>query len=163
MRDTHDRISLWNNYPWSPKVAELTPPPTGGLPQKIVKFPFGLCKESLKASPHSVTAGCTQAELLYLRPDLCRPIRVSLSVHGFVRSGNVDPTVAAGTFRNAGINGYDWSSRGSSTHANGSAIPSAYNLNFNATTAYPSNGPNERYIGLPLRCLDFATVRCRSF
>ena len=81
----------------------------------------------------------------------------------FVRSGVVDPTYTAGTFRHAGVIGYEWSSRGSSTHANGSAIPSTYNLNFNATTVYPSNGPNERYIGLPLRCLDFATVRCRSF
>ena len=72
----------------------------------------------------------------------------------FVRSGYVNlPGVSGATFRNAGINGYGWSSRASSTRYDGSAIPSAYNLEFNASAVDPSNGPNERWLGFSLRCL----------
>ncbi len=71
----------------------------------------------------------------------------------FVRSGYVDPSVSAGTFRYAGILGYWWSSRGSSTRYDGVATPSAYVLNFNATGVYPSAGPHNRYLGFSLRCL----------
>ena len=72
----------------------------------------------------------------------------------FVRSGNVNlPGVSGATFRNAGINGYGWSSRASSTRANGSAIPSAYYLVFGPSDVSPSSGPWERWLGRPLRCL----------
>ena len=85
-------------------------------------------------------------------------------VVGFVRSGNVNlPGVSGATFRNAGINGYGWSSRGSSTRNDGAAIPSGYNLEFNATGVNPSNGPNERWHGFPLRCLLVCRGGCRSF
>ena len=73
------------------------------------------------------------------------------TVRGNVRSGNLNPN--DGKSWNAGINGYWWSSRGSSTRYDGVATPSAYNLNFNATGVYPSNGPHNRYYGFPLRCL----------
>lgn len=81
----------------------------------------------------------------------------------FVRSGYINlPGVSGATYRNAGINGYDWSSRGSATRHDGAAIPSGYNLGFNATGVNPSNGPNERWHGFPLRCLSCAAARCRS-
>jgi len=51
--------------------------------------------------------------------------------------------------RNFGINGYGWSNTGvtysSATSAN------AYNLNFNASGVNPSNGPNNRWNGFPVR------------
>ena len=72
----------------------------------------------------------------------------------FVRSGYVYlPGVSGATFRGAGIYGYDWSSRASSTRSDGAAIPSAYYLDFNASTVHPSFGPYERWRGFPLRCL----------
>lgn len=77
-------------------------------------------------------------------------------MHRFVRSGVFDVTIAAGTFRNAGINGNWWSSRAD-------AATNAYNLNFNATTVYPSNGPNNRYVGRSLRCLLYAAVGADLF
>ena len=73
-----------------------------------------------------------------------------------MRSGNLNP--ADGKFWNAGVYGYYWSSRGSSTRYDGVATPSAYNLNFNATGVNPSNGPNNRYNGFSLRCLACAAV-----
>ena len=79
----------------------------------------------------------------------------------FVRSGDLNPN--DGKSWNAGLYGYWWSSRGSSTRYDGVATPSAYNLNFNATGVNPSNGPNNRYNGFSLRCLWYAAVRCRSF
>ncbi len=71
----------------------------------------------------------------------------------FVRSGRLNLAVSAGTLGYAGIFGYDWSSRASSTRYDGAAIPSAYALGFNASTVYPSDGPRERWHGYPLRCL----------
>ena len=71
----------------------------------------------------------------------------------FVRSGDVELPITTGTFRFAGVGGIYWSSRASSASANGTTTPSAYNLNFNATGVYPSNGPYERWLGFPLRCL----------
>ena len=71
----------------------------------------------------------------------------------FVRSGHVYPAITAGTFRGAGLTGHYWSSLASSTRYDGSAIPSGYSLGFDASTVYPSNGPYERYLGFPLRCL----------
>ena len=72
----------------------------------------------------------------------------------FVRSGYVSlPGVSGATFRDAGIRGYGWSSRASSTRANGSAIPSAYYLEFVASAVGPSNGPYDRWLSFPLRCL----------
>ncbi len=70
-----------------------------------------------------------------------------------VRSGLVYLPNTAGTLRYAGLSGYGWSSRGSSTHANGSAVPSSYNLAFGASVAYSSNGPDGRNLAFPLRCL----------
>ncbi len=69
-----------------------------------------------------------------------------------MRSGYIHLTVSAGTFRYAGQWGYDWSSRASSTRADGAAIPSAYGLNFGPSDVNPSNGPYERWNGRPLRC-----------
>ena len=72
----------------------------------------------------------------------------------FVRSGYMNlPGVSGATLRNAGINGYGWSSRASSTRYDGSAIPSGYNLGFDASTVYPSNGPYERWLGFPSAAL----------
>ena len=71
----------------------------------------------------------------------------------FVRSGDVELPITTGTFRFAGVGGIYWSSRASSAGANGTTTPSAYNINFNATGVYPSNGPYERWLGFPLRCL----------
>jgi len=48
--------------------------------------------------------------------------------------------------------GHDWSSRASSTTASGVTAPSAYYLGFNIVVN-ASNGPYERYIAFPLRCL----------
>ena len=69
----------------------------------------------------------------------------------FVRSGNIN--MSNGRLRNAGINGYNWSTMASSKHNSGSAVPSAYDLGFDATGVYPSHGPNFRWIGFSLRCL----------
>ena len=63
----------------------------------------------------------------------------------FVRSGYIELPSTAGTLRNAGLNADYWSSRGS-------AAANAYGLGF-ATAVYPSNGPNNRWYGFPLRCL----------
>ena len=71
----------------------------------------------------------------------------------FVRSGHVNLTVSAGTFRYAGQWGYDWSSRGSSTRFDGVATPSAYVFAFSGTGVNPSHGPGDRFLGFPLRCL----------
>lgn len=81
----------------------------------------------------------------------------------FVRSGSVYLPNTAGTFGYAGHSADYWSSRGSSTRYDGVTTPSAYNLNFNATGVNPSNGPNNRYNGFPLRCLLFSAAGCRSF
>jgi len=62
-----------------------------------------------------------------------------------VRSGYIELPKTAGTLRNAGHNADYWSSRGS-------AATNAYNLEFN-TAVNPSNGPNNRWYGFPLRCL----------
>ena len=67
----------------------------------------------------------------------------------FVRSGNVN--LNNGFLRNAGINGYDWSSMAAAFTSSTSAT--AYNLNFNASGLNPSNGPNNRWNGFPVRCL----------
>ena len=63
-----------------------------------------------------------------------------------MRSGNVNLANTAGTFRNAGNIGYEWSSRTSP-----SSNTLAYWFEFNATESRPSWGPNNRYNGLPLR------------
>lgn len=72
-----------------------------------------------------------------------------------MRSGYIN--INTGRLKVAGQNGYDWSSRASSTRWDGASVPSGYNLNFNATGVNPSNGPNERWHGFPLRCL---CLRC---
>ncbi len=69
----------------------------------------------------------------------------------FVRSGILSPD--NGKFWDAGLNGYWWSSRGSSTRWDGVTTPSGYYLTFDATGVYPSTGPSNRWYGLPLRCL----------
>ena len=73
-------------------------------------------------------------------------------VVGFVRSGNVYlPGRSGVTLLDAGINGNGWSSRAAAYTSSTSAT--AYNLGFNASTVNPSNGPNNRWNGFPLRCL----------
>lgn len=124
------------------------------VPQKkIVKFPSKISRRcwGLKNRNYGYDG---KSELLYLTPLWTFSDEVfAVMVVVFVRSGNVNlPGVSGATFRNAGINGYDWSSRASSTRNDGAAIPSAYNLEFNASTVNPSNGPNERWHGFPLRC-----------
>ncbi len=69
----------------------------------------------------------------------------------FVRSGYVNVSIPALGY--AGIVGYDWSSRASSTNASGATMPSAYILFFGPTGVNPSDGPWERWSGRPLRCL----------
>jgi len=71
----------------------------------------------------------------------------------FVRSGYVNPSNSAGTFRDAGSGGFWWSSRGASTRYDGVTTPSAYRLHFGVTGVSTSNGPHNRYIAFPLRCL----------
>ena len=71
----------------------------------------------------------------------------------FVRSGHVYPGGTAGTFRLAGDVGYEWSSRASSTHWQGGTYPCAYLLDFQVSVVSPSQGPYERWHGIPLRCL----------
>ncbi len=72
----------------------------------------------------------------------------------FVRSGHVYlPGVSGTGFGRAGLRGYGWSSRASSTRNDGAAIPSGYGLVFSNSVVTPSHGPDERYLGLPLRCL----------
>ena len=68
-----------------------------------------------------------------------------------MRSGNVN--VGNGRMRNAGLNSYNWSTVASSKHDSGETYPSAYILNFNVAGVVPSNGPNSRWYGLPLRRL----------
>ena len=70
-----------------------------------------------------------------------------------MRSGIVTISSTISTFTNAGIRSYGWSSRGTATRYDGANIPSSYNLDFNATGVLPSNGPSNRYLGFPLRCL----------
>jgi hypothetical protein len=70
----------------------------------------------------------------------------------FVRSGHINPSNSAGTFRSVGYEGVWWSSRWTD-NVWGSAGLGGYYLYFNATGVGPSNGPTERYHGFPLRCL----------
>ncbi len=74
-----------------------------------------------------------------------------ISIWSFVRSGRLNLTVSAGTLGNAGVDGYEWSSRAATYTSSTSAT--AYYLGFNASTVYPSYGPYERWRGRPLRCL----------
>ncbi len=100
----------------------------------------------------SLSYGCdAKSELLYLT-SLVGRFLIGFMVVGFVRSGNLNlPGVSGATFRNAGINGYGWSSRAAAYTS--STAATAYNLGFNASDVYPSNGPNNRWNGFPLRCL----------
>ena len=72
--------------------------------------------------------------------------KISLKI---VRSGFVDPPVTAGTFRLAGFNGNDWSSR-AGTYTSSTAATTYYLAFLNAI--YPSY-ENHHYYGFPLRCL----------
>lgn len=73
-------------------------------------------------------------------------IQIAPQIDNFVRSGVVDLTVSAGTLRNAGRFGYEWSSR---TSPSNNTL--AYWFEFNATESRPSWSPYDRYVGLPLR------------
>lgn len=67
----------------------------------------------------------------------------------FVRSGGIyfdDGTVGGPHSGGMGDTGRFWSSRGG-------AATDAYVLYFDATIVNPSNGPNNHYVGFPLRCL----------
>ena len=67
----------------------------------------------------------------------------------FVRSGTVP--LNNGALRGYGESGWGWSrsavAYGSATSAN------AYPLYFNPSVVNPSNGPDLRYYGFPVRCL----------
>lgn len=132
--------------------------------KKIVKFPSKISRKCWGLKNHNYGYD-GKSELLYLTPLWTFSDEVfAVMVVVFVRSGNVNlPGVSGATFRNAGINGYDWSSRASSTRNDGAAIPSAYNLEFNASTVNPSNGPNERWHGSPPSAVILSTAAgCRS-
>ena len=65
----------------------------------------------------------------------------------FVRSGYV--YLNNGSLRYFGLSGYGWSR--SSVAYSSATSANAYNLKFNAGTVYPSNGPNNRWNGFPVR------------
>lgn len=65
-----------------------------------------------------------------------------------VRSGNFNLTNSAGTLRNAGGSGHNWSSRGAD-NVWGSTGLGGYDLNFNAADVHPSWGPDNRWLGFP--------------
>ena len=76
----------------------------------------------------------------------------------FVRSGwintlGVNFNGTGNTYIDAGAGGVWWSSRGSSTNAEGSSILSAYDLWVQAAAILPSFGPVARHHAFPLRCL----------
>lgn len=94
-----------------------------------------------------------QSKLLYLASV---DFRCCLADFVVVRSGNFNLTNSAGTFRNAGAYGQGWSSRAAAYTSSTSAT--AYYLEYRPTDVNPSNGPNNRWNGFALRCLDFAAV-----
>ena len=57
------------------------------------------------------------------------------------------------TLMYSGAYGQNWSSRGDNTRFDGEIIPSTYHLVFKDIEILPSNGPDSRFYGLPLRCL----------
>ena len=67
----------------------------------------------------------------------------------FVRSGLV--ILHTGTLRYFGYHGYDWSR--SSVAYSSATSANAYGLFATASGVYPSNGPDLRYYGFPVRCL----------
>ncbi len=69
----------------------------------------------------------------------------------FVRSGGV--ALDYGSLRRFGLNGYGWSSISVAFTSVTSAT--AYALAFNASGVYPSDGPNARWVGFPIRCLAY--------
>lgn len=73
-----------------------------------------------------------------------------------VRSGDVELHKTTGTFRNAGAYDIYWSSRAAAYTSSTSAT--AYYLQVEPSAVKPSNGPNNRFNGFPLRCLDYAAV-----
>jgi hypothetical protein len=105
-------------------------------PLKLLKQVARLVGEKLRLLCHRVNF-LTYSSEFYLR------LRSRALV---VRSGYVNVNLAI--LRNAGQNGYDWSSRTYSTTTN------ACNLKFDASAVNPSNNSN-RYNGFSLRCLDF--------
>ncbi len=74
-------------------------------------------------------------------------------VVNFVRSGYIELPKTAGRLRNAGNNSLAWSSVASATRNDGASVPSAYYLHFFGSNVNPSNGPDYRWYGFPLRCL----------
>ncbi len=70
-----------------------------------------------------------------------------------MRSGFLHLTHSVGNFVNAGMGAEDWSSRASSTDANGNNVLSAYYLYIPSNVVKPSQGPYAYYLGRPLRCL----------
>ena len=68
-----------------------------------------------------------------------------------MRSGIID--IVSGWWEYAGAEGYVRPSTASSSHYNGSIIPSAYYFAFLDNKASPSHGPGHRWYGYPLRWL----------
>lgn len=70
----------------------------------------------------------------------------------FVRSGYIG--INTDYLRTAGINGYTWEELAAIMHSSGEIAPSAYSFRFDGIEAFPMNGPNNRFAGFSLRCLD---------
>ncbi len=74
-------------------------------------------------------------------------------VNPFVRSGYVYRNNSSA--RVLGVDGHSWSATASPVYYGGSAGLTGYNLGFNASGVFPSNGPDYRWNGFPIRCLAY--------
>ncbi len=71
-----------------------------------------------------------------------------------MRSGSISQ--GFGISRNVGLYGYDWSAT-TSDMIWGSTGLGAYRFDFDSSRFYSSNGPSDRWIGFPVRCLASGT------
>ncbi len=71
----------------------------------------------------------------------------------FVRSGLVNR--GYGSARYLGLDGDYWSTTASPVYNGGSAALTGYDLDFGASGVYPSDGPLNRWLGFPIRCLAY--------
>lgn len=121
------------------------------LAKRSWSFPLKLLKQVARLVGERLRLLCHRVNFLTYGSEFYLKLRLRTLV---VRSGYVNVNLAI--LRNAGQNGYDWSSRAYSTTTN------VYNLKFDASTVNPSNNSN-RYNGFPLRCLVYIRGGCRSF
>ena len=68
-----------------------------------------------------------------------------------MRSGSIN--IGNGHSGYVGVGGNYWPSTAASKRSDNSSVFSAYILGFAASGSYPSNGPDYRWFGFPLRCL----------